>query len=212
MNNKKLKILIGFILVFAGLYSLMYQFIELPIINIENLTMLILSGAFLILYYKKNKIWALIIGIILGFFSIVNLIKVDYLFTVFMPSIIIIAGLILIKIYYSKKNIEYLIFGSILFWFGIFVTLVLNKVIKMNNIPDVFFVSIGMVFITMYVLGRPIIEKWALLLGIVFIILGVILFVGISLDFIFIYLPIIIPIILVLVGIFIILYNSRKEQ
>lgn len=213
MNEKKNQILIGIILVVVGLYSLIAQWIHLPFIRMRNLPVLFVATALLLLYYTKRQTWALVVGMTLGFFGILGVFPSGYFNagTFIAPMVFIIPGLIFMTLYFSKKIIGFLIPGSILLWFGIFIGLILTGMARGMMVPAVFFGSLGAAFITMYILGYPRIGKWPLIPGGILLAFGFMFFMGFSVGFIVRFAPIVIPIALIVIGILIAL-GSRKSQ
>jgi hypothetical protein len=213
MNEKKNQALIGIIIVVIGLYSLLSQWIDFSFIRMRNLPTLFVAIALLLLYYMKRKTWALVMGMIIGFFGIVGVLPNNYINVgnFIAPMIFIIPGSIFMILYLSKRIIGFLIPGSILIWFGIFVGVIVSRIIKGMMVPAVFFGSLGTAFITMYILGYPKIGKWPLIPGGILLAFGFMFFMGVSVGFIILFAPKIIPIALIIIGLLIFL-KGRKVQ
>lgn len=213
MNEKKNQALIGIIIVVLGIYSLLSQWIDLPFIRMRNLPVLFVASALLLLYYTKRKNWALITGMTIGFFGILGVFPRGY-FSVgrfIAPMVFIMPGLIFMALYFANRIIGFLIPGSILIWFGIFIGLISTGIANGMMVPAVFFGSIGAAFITMYILGYSRIGKWPLIPGGILLAFGFMFFMGVSVGWIIRFAPRILPIALIIIGLFIALKGRRNQ-
>ncbi|NLK21098.1 MAG: hypothetical protein GX308_03195 [Epulopiscium sp.] len=213
MSNKKNRTLIGIIIVVIGLFSLVNQWIRLPFINANNLLLLFVATALILLYYTKKETWALVVGTITGFFGILGVFPNIHINTAtfIAPSVFIMPGIIFMVLYFSKRNIGLLVPASILIWFGIFVFLIISGIARGMMVPAVFFGSMGASFVSMYILGYPKIGKWPLIPGGILLLFGFMFFAGVSAGFIVRFMPKLIPVILIFIGLFIVV-KGRKSQ
>ena len=213
MNDKKNQALIGVILVVVGLYSLLSQWVDLPFIKMRNLPVLFVATALLLLYYTKRKTWALVTGMTIGFLGIIGVFPRVYINagTIIAPMVFIIPGSIFMILYFSKRMTGFLIPASILIWFGIFIGLLVSGLATGMMAPTLFFGSMGVAFITMYILGYPGIGKWPLIPGGILLAFGFMFFMGFSVGFILRFAPRIIPIAFIVIG-FLLCLKGRKTQ
>ncbi|HOQ16091.1 MAG TPA: hypothetical protein PLL17_08485 [Defluviitaleaceae bacterium] len=213
MSNRKNQILVGLIIVAMGLFTLFGQWISIPFIRKNNLFGLFIATTLLLLYCTKKKTWALVAGMFIGFFSVLGIFpNVNFNTATFIaPMVFILPGFIFIILYYSKYNIGFLIPGSILMWFGIFIFLVTSGLMRGMMIPVAWFGSLGAAFLSMYLLGRHKIGKWPLIPGGILLGMAFLLFAGASLGFIFRLGPKLIPVTLIIIGLFIVI-KSRKSN
>ncbi|NLJ88858.1 MAG: hypothetical protein GX327_08850 [Epulopiscium sp.] len=213
MSNRKNQVLIGIIIVVIGLFAFISEWINIPFIRKDNLFALFVATALLLLYYTKKKPWALVVGMIIGFFGVLGIFPSLYFNTgtFIAPMIFIMPGIIFFILYYSKNNIGFLIPGSILIWFGIFIFLVVSGLTRGIMIPTVFFGSLGAAFLSIYIFGRHKTGKWPLIPGGILLGLGFLIFAGVSVGFIFGLGPKLIPVTLIIVGLLIVVSNSKKQ-
>lgn len=213
MDNKKNQALIGIIIVVIGLFALFSEWIGIPFIGRSNFFALFIATALILLYFTKKKSWALVAGMTIGFFGVLGIFPNVYINTAtfIAPMVFIMPGIIFMILYFSKKNIGFLIPGSILTCFGIFIFLVVSGLARGIMIPAVFFGTLGVAFLSIYVFGRNKTGKWPLIPGGILLGFGFCFFAGVSVGFIFKFAPKLIPFALIIIGLLIIIKNSRKQ-
>jgi hypothetical protein len=213
MENKKNQLLIGVILVVIGIYTLLNRWISLPFWNLEQMWLLIAGGALLFLYHTKQKVWALIVGSIFVFCGALRLVSPIFMHNISLtaPMIFMIPGFVFIILYFANGVIGFLIPGSILIWFGIFIGLVTNGWVNGILVPISLFGNMGMAFMTMYILGRTRIGKWPLIPGMILLGFSLFLFTGFSAGTIFRIASSLVPIILIGLGIWIVFKNGQSR-
>lgn len=200
MEAKSNKFLIGLICMILGAYFLVNQYFGF---KLGDTVLFVWSGAFLLLYHTKRKVWSLVIGMIT--LAIWVLRCFPYLgANVLSAAIFIIPGIIFMTLYFSRRKSAFLITGSILSWFGLFI--VLAGIPKLDGLAgSLFFICMGLAFLNIYIIDYKEIGKWPIIPAVVLMLLGFMIYSGKSLRLFFGVLPSIIPIILIIIGLVIII-------
>lgn len=208
MESKSNKMLIGLICIIFGIYFIANEYFD---IKMGDAVLFVLGGALLLLYRTKRKIWALVFGIIMYSLWVFRVFPY-FGMTALSAMIFMIPGIIFMVLYFSKRRSSFLITGSVLSWFGVFIIFI--GIPSFDGLSGaIFFICMGMSFFTMYLLNRNEIGKWPLFIAIVLIIFGIMVYLGRSpFSLFFGFIPSIIPLIFVIAGIFIILKTIISKK
>lgn len=169
MNRKSNQVLLGIILLLAGILTLFQNIFN---INYGNLGMLICGLALMLLYFTKRTTWSLILG---TYFSYAGLLSIEILgFSLrgiaSAGMFFIVPGIIFLVLFYHKNRRGLLIPGCVLLWFGIFT--VIKHILPMSS-GTLLLICIGIAFLMAYNLEKGFIGKWALYLGTGLLVMGV---------------------------------------
>lgn len=207
MESKSNRFLIGLIFIILGVYFVSDQYFN---IKMGDALIFILGGALLLLYHTKHKIWALVSGMIV--YSILLFKIFPYMGgNIFMAFIFIIPGIIFMTLYFSKYKNPFLVTGSIFIWLGIFIVLLGIPVFRGKG-ASIFFICMGIAFLTIYFINRWEMGKWTLILSVLMLAFGVMLYFGSPFRIVFDIIPSIIPIAFIGIGIIIILKSTIAKK
>jgi hypothetical protein len=207
MEAKSNKFLIGLICIILGAYFLVNQYFGF---KLGDTVLFVWSGAFLLLYHTKRKVWSLVIGsmtlAIWGFRNFPNLGA-----NVIVAAIFIIPGIIFMTLYFSRRKSAFLITGSMLAWLGVFS--VLAGIPKFEGLAgSIFFICMGMAFLTIYMVNHREIGKWPIFPAVISIVFGFMVYSGKSpVKLFFGVVPSIIPIILIIMGVVLVIKSVIKR-
>ncbi len=180
MVSKPNQILIGIIIILLGIFALIQNVIR---INYIFLAVTVCGFALLLLYKTKRKSWSLFFGcymFIFGFYGILSNLKfIEPSGFLFAGLLFLIPGLVFIILYYSKNKRGLLLPASFLIWFGLYIMSFSIHLFQSIS-GGMFFVYIGMSFISVYLIEKHFLSKFTLYFGTLFIGLGVLILVGFS--------------------------------
>lgn len=169
---------------------------------------------FLYLYYTRKQQAFLVIGLITvvsGLISMLDDLKI-FRFEITGEMVLILLGLIFVYLYYSKKNIGFLIPGAILISLGCYIFLMDN--FNTGKLWPSFFILLGFAFYSIYFAALYGKENWPLVVGTLLMLIGI-AFLAFSygiLDWrIWNYYKYIWPLFLVFLGILLILNTIKKK-
>lgn len=199
MESKSNKLLIGIILIILGIYFISNHYFNF---KMGETILFILGGSLLLLYHTKQKVWALITGIILCALWVFKAFP-ELGGNILAAVIFLIPGIIFMILYFSKYRNSFLVTGAIFIWFGIFIVLSGIHILGISS-GGIFFICMGLSFFTMYLLNRYEMGKWTLILSIILIFFGITVYIGSPFKIIFNMIPAILPIAFIAIGIIII--------
>lgn len=167
--NKKSSTL-GIALILLGVAVFLKNFKIMP----GSSLILFVGIFFLYLYYTRKQQAFLIIGLIAvisGIVSILDDLKI-FRFEITGELILIVLGLIFIYLYYSKKNIGFLIPGAILISLGCYIFLMDN--FNTGKLWPSFFILLGFAFYFIYFTALYGKENWPLVVGTLLMMIGIV--------------------------------------
>lgn len=212
MEDKKNRLYLGLVLLVVGALSV---FMNLFSVNMFQIVMLGAGVSLVLLYFTKRKSWALIVGAYLTFFSLFGMISWrlgHYAGNLFAAMFFVVPGVIFFTFFYHKNKRALLVPASMMFWFGVFILLSELWPFYYMGAGLVLYI-IGLMFLTIYILGRDFLGNWSIKISLFFFIIGTIA------SFSFLSpvrtigrLGIIFPVILVLAGVLFIISSIRKKK
>mgnify|MGYP000932170974 CR=1 FL=1 len=206
--NKKSSI-IGIGLILLGIAVFLKNIGIMP----QGSFMLFAGIFFFYLYIAKKQQAFLVIGLIAALSGSVSIFRdLNFLrFNMTGEIFLFLLGIIFILLYYSKRNIGFLIPGAILISLGCYVFLMDN--FNSARLWPSFFVLIGIAFYFIYFLALYGKENWPLVIGTILILMGLI-FLAYSygiLDLrIWQYNNYVLPLVLILVGVLLLIKKVKK--
>ncbi|MEA4816731.1 MAG: hypothetical protein VB120_07740 [Lachnospiraceae bacterium] len=179
--NRKNNILLGVMLLILGIYSIAAKFFN---INHKMLPVILLGFAFVLLYFKKEKMWALFIGFVIILKELCNLLNSLSGTPIigsklFWGVFFLLPGIFLLYKYFKTRKTKYLVPGSFAAWTGIFI---LSSFIECFSCMSggLFFVCLGLTFLTAYVASGMKIGILYIIVSIIMFIIGTFLMTGIK--------------------------------
>ena len=175
--NKKNNILLGVILLLLGVYTIAMKFFD---INYGSMPMLLAGAAFLLLYFTKEKLWALFIGFFIFLkgcsrhFSNISFVNNRLFWGLFF----LLPGIFMVYKYRKTKQNKYLVPGSFSLWSGIFI---LSSFIECLDCISggLLFICLGLTFLTSYLLSGARVGRGYIVTSIIMFLTGTFLMTGI---------------------------------
>jgi hypothetical protein len=173
MDDKSNRLLIGIIILLLGVFSLLQNTFR---INYTFITITVGGMAFLLLYRTKRKGWSLVLGSYLTYIGMAGMLGSLPWFNSFggiaAAMFFVVPGIIFMVLFFDKRIKGLLVPGSLLVWFGLFVMMAQSGIMRDRAMVGMFFVCIGLAFVTMYVLGKTFIGKFPLYFGLTLVVAG----------------------------------------
>jgi len=208
MSFKSNQVLIGVIILLIGVFALFQNYFQL---SYGNISLIIIGGAFLLLYRTKRKSWPLILGVPLAYIGVSGVLSRVFPFHNTAAMFFIIPSIIFLILYYDKNKQGLLLPGMVLLWFGIF--LILKDFSFIKYLPFALLpVCIGAAFVIAYTIGRVFMNRWALYAGVVLLLVGSLSKLNLKPDVAFIQrVPAFLSAALICAGIFVIIRAVMKK-
>jgi len=208
MNLKSNQILIGVIILLIGIFALFTQYFN---ISYGYVPLLIVGGAFLLLYRTKRKSWPLIPGVIFLYIGLVRSLPFLAAHINVAAMFFIIPAIIFLILYYDMNKRGLLAPGMVLLWFGIY--LIINGLPFAEFLPVALLPAcMGVSFIMSYVSGKGSVNKWFLYIGAALCIIGGAYKMGAPVLNVVRGLPAAVSFVLIAGGVFIIIKTLRKKS
>ena len=168
MNFKSNQVLIGIILLLIGVFAFFQNFIgAVP----GNIPLIIIGGAFLLLYRTKRKGWSLITGVFFLYLGLARMFASLFPFINAASMFFIIPAIIFLILYFDKNKQGLLFPGMALFWFGVY--LILNEFPFARALPvSLFPFCMGIAFVLTYITGKGFVKRGMLYIGGILLIWG----------------------------------------
>ncbi len=167
--NKKSSTL-GILLILLGIAVFLKNFKIMP-----GSTLVLFAGILLLyLYYTRKQQAFLLLGSIAaisGILSILGDLRI-FRFEITGELFFALLGLVFIFIYYSKKNIGFLIPGAILISLGCYIYLMEN--FNSSELWPMFFILLGIAFYSIYFIALYGKENWPLVVGTILMLVGLV--------------------------------------
>jgi drug/metabolite transporter (DMT)-like permease len=165
--NRKNSVL-GAALILLGIAVFLKNFRVMPGSSIT-----IIAGLFfLYLFYIKKQQAFLVLGLVAILAGIISILRDLNIFDLKITgeAILILIGIVFIALYYSKKNIGFLIPGVILISLGLYISLI--NYYNTTKLWPCFFILLGMAFYSIYFIALYGKENWPLVIGTILCLLG----------------------------------------
>lgn len=203
MRNKLINILLGFVLILAGI---LYIFKDIWDINFTSIIFMLVGICFMTNYIRNNNRWAVIPAIYLILFSGVDLLlRGTDIFSVCISSVFYFAPGILFLIWYHRnRKSSFLTLGCLFNAIGI--DIILYYFIHQNGI-SLLLLCIGIALLLSYIIYGNYMYKGKLYIGLFVIIISVANLIDIRS-----YVKYSIPAILIVVGIAIIINTLSNNE
>lgn len=178
MGTRKNQILLGVILLLIGVYTIAVKYFN---INYGSFPVVMFGGTLILLYYTKNKPWALMVGSIVLLCGMSNILRhIPVIGDSLLGALLfMLPGIILILMYIRRKNICCIIPGCFAVWIGIFI--ILSSIPMCSSIAGaLFFICFGLAFLSSYFISNKRLGVWTVILSSVMFIIGIFFMIGIN--------------------------------
>lgn len=177
MNSKRNQILLGVIIFAIGLLTFLFPGGSF-LYNFRSVIFIAAGLAFLLLYKTKKHGWSLIFGSYLTFTGVAWLLSpiigTKAVLSFIGSMFFIVPAIVFLVLYFDKNKRELLVPASLMLWFGIFLCAKDFPGLRDLNSIGLFLICFGASFLTMFVLGKSRIGRWALITGAVLALIGLI--------------------------------------
>jgi hypothetical protein len=204
MPKKFFNIVLGFLLILAGIFYFFRDYIDVSFCAVGSL---IIGIAFMWLYFNTRRTWAVLPGIYLLYLGIASTFLSGFeIYSYILTSVFFFApGSIFLLLYYSgRQSSPLLTFGLLLTSLGVCV--ILTGLFDFTYI-NIFLLCIGIGFVVNYILGKSYDNKTPLIVGVILILLSLRKLLNLSG-----YTDMIISLLLVIAGLVIIIKALPKKR